>query len=233
MSGNICIFERTEKKYLLTSEKYSALMAKISQRLCPDRYHESYVNNIYLDTDSFLIIRNSIDAVSYKEKLRIRCYGEVTESGKAFFELKKKYKGVVYKRRISAPLGKITDHLERGTPIEDSQIMREIARAEEFYGGIHPAIYLSYHRVAYRGKTEKTLRLTFDDDILYRFEDVDMLKGRFGTPLIPSDTKILEIKCDGAVPLWLAHALDEEGIYPTKFSKCGIAYRKTVLGEKI
>jgi hypothetical protein len=34
----------------------------------------------------------------------------------------------------------------------------------------------------------------------------------------------MEIKTDGAMPLWLSHALDELKIYPTSFSKYGRAY---------
>lgn len=37
----------------------------------------------------------------YKEKLRIRSYGVPTGDDKVFVELKKKYDGVVYKRRIA------------------------------------------------------------------------------------------------------------------------------------
>ena len=35
---------------------------------------------------------------------------------------------------------------------------------------------------------------------------------------------IVEIKTDGAIPVWLSHALDELGIAPASFSKYGAAY---------
>lgn len=37
----------------------------------------------------------------YKEKLRVRSYGVPTGDDKVFVELKKKYDGVVYKRRVA------------------------------------------------------------------------------------------------------------------------------------
>jgi hypothetical protein len=41
----------------------------------------------------------------------------------------------------------------------------------------------------------------------------------------------MEIKTDGAMPRWLATALDRAGIYPTSFSKYGTAYREFALGQ--
>ena len=60
------IFKRVEKKYRTTEESCAELLAKIGDRLYPDRYGKSTVCNLYLDTPDFLLIRNSIDAVSYK-----------------------------------------------------------------------------------------------------------------------------------------------------------------------
>ena len=34
----------------------------------------------------------------------------------------------------------------------------------------------------------------------------------------------MKIKTEGAMPLWLSRALDENGIFPTSFSKYGTAY---------
>ena len=64
--ADIYIFKRIEKKYRLTDEKKALLMSRISDRLIPDVHGVSTVCNLYLDTPSFLLIRNSIDAVSYK-----------------------------------------------------------------------------------------------------------------------------------------------------------------------
>lgn len=49
------------------------------------------------------LIRRSIEKPVYKEKLRIRGYGDINPDSPVFVELKKKYKKVVYKRRLILP----------------------------------------------------------------------------------------------------------------------------------
>ena len=67
-----CIFKRIEKKYLLSEAQYKALFERIGSHLEPDRYGRSTVMSLYLDTPDHRIIRESIGAVDYKEKLRLR-----------------------------------------------------------------------------------------------------------------------------------------------------------------
>ena len=49
-----------------------------------------------------------------------------------------------------------------------------------------------------------------------------------GSPLLSPGGAILEIKAQGAMPLWLAEALSAGGIYKTSFSKYGEAYRREI-----
>ena len=95
-------FNRYEKKYLLSSGQYDKLMQAAEKIITPDSYGKHTICNIYLDTDDYFFIRNSIEKPVYKEKLRIRSYGIPDGSSKVFLEIKKKFKGVVYKRRFSA-----------------------------------------------------------------------------------------------------------------------------------
>lgn len=99
MSGNVKYsFERCEKKYFLTPLQQEFLLCRMSA----DRYGKYKICNIYYDTDDWRLIRASIEKPVYKEKLRVRSYGVPDEGGSVFVELKKKYDGVVYKRRITA-----------------------------------------------------------------------------------------------------------------------------------
>ena len=83
-------FKRTEKKYLLTPERYQALWDRIGPYMEPDDYPRSTVCSIYYDTDDYRLIRHSLDAPVYKEKLRLRCYGRADDGSTIFFEVKKK-----------------------------------------------------------------------------------------------------------------------------------------------
>ena len=94
-------FKRYEKKYLLSAEGYARLKERMAAYIEPDEYHRSTVCSIYYDGDDFHLIRHSLDAPIYKEKLRVRSYNLTGPDSEAFVELKKKYKGIVYKRRVA------------------------------------------------------------------------------------------------------------------------------------
>ena len=173
-----------------------------------------------------MLIRNSIDAKVYKEKLRIRSYGTPSLDSKVFLEIKKKYKGVVYKRRVSMPLKKAYEYLDTRIKPKDSQIMREIDYAMDFYHNPKPKMFIAYEREAFYVKDLPALRLTFDHCPRYRTDDLLLEKGSHGKTIISDDEYILEIKTDGGMPLWLSHALDECEIRPSKFSKYGTAYQQ-------
>ena len=223
--SDICIFRRVEKKYLLTQARRRQLMDRIGERLAPDAYGKSTVCSLYLDTPDWLMIRSSIDATTYKEKLRLRSYGTPGPDSRVFLELKKKYKGVVYKRRVALTERQAEAYLRSGIKPFDSQIFRELDYAMRFYHNPRPAAALSYEREAYTVPAVPNLRLTFDTHVRYRTDDLNLMMGSAGKEILPEDTVILEIKTDGAMPLWLSRALDECVIRPASFSKYGTAYR--------
>lgn len=228
MAKDNFIFKRVEKKYMLTKAERAALLEKISPMLVPDKYGHSTISSLYLDTPDFRIIRASIEAKewghAYKEKLRLRTYGTPTAESNAFLEIKKKYKGVVYKRRISLSLAKAMEYINGGAKPPDSQIMREIDCSMRFYSHPKPAAVISYERDAFFVRDLPALRITFDSGVRYRNTDLDLTCGSDGKRLLDDGYSLMEIKTDGAMPLWLSHALDELKIFPASFSKYGRAY---------
>lgn len=196
----------------------------IEDKIDCDEYGKSTVSNIYLDTPNFLLIRNSIDAMTYKEKLRIRSYGVPTDDSRVFFEIKKKYKGIVYKRRLSLTCNQVSDYIENGNRPTDSQIMREIDWCMKIYENPKPKVVLSYEREAFYWKNDKDIRLTFDRNVRYRMNDLSLQKGSSGVRIIPEDSILMEIKTPGSMPIELAEILSLCKIYPSSFSKYGKAY---------
>ena len=95
------IFKRHELKYLVSAEQREFIESEFERYMIPDEHGESTICNIYYDTHDFRLIRRSLEKPVYKEKLRLRSYGTASKDEKVFLELKKKYKGIVYKRRIS------------------------------------------------------------------------------------------------------------------------------------
>ena len=230
--SDICIFRRYEKKYLIDAQQRRQLMARIAQHLKCDEHGRSTVCSLYLDTPDWLLIRNSIEATTYKEKLRLRSYGTPGPDSRVFLELKKKYHGVVYKRRVALTERQAEAYLRSGIKPFDSQIFRELDYAMRFYHNPRPAAMVSYEREAYTVPTAPNLRLTFDSAVRYRTDRLSLSAGTAGKGILPADTVILEIKTDGAMPLWLSAALDECGIRPASFSKYGTAYRDLCRQQK-
>jgi SPX domain protein involved in polyphosphate accumulation len=165
----------------------------------------------------------------YKEKLRLRSYGTPAGRDKVFFELKKKYKKEVFKRRVSLEVQDLVDYLEAGVmPDVSPQVMREIDYFMYLYHP-QPKIYIAYDRIALKGKEDESLRITFDENIRFRSDDLNLCSGDYGQKILKNSQHLTEIKVSGAMPLWLSRALDEQQIYPTSFSKYGYCYQNYIL----
>lgn len=225
---DIMIFRRVEKKYRLTPVQKDALLQAASGYLTPDVHGRSTICSLYLDTPDHRLIRNSIIAKTYKEKLRLRSYGTPTPDSQVFLEIKKKFKGVVYKRREVMTLRDAMRYIEEGVKPVESQIMSEIDYAMHFYRHPRPSMLIAYEREAYFCVEHPDLRLTFDTNVRYREDDLHLEHGHHGQTITNKDTVLLEVKTNGAMPLWLAHLLDQQQIRPISFSKYGTAYRETL-----
>lgn len=220
------IFERVEKKYLLDEKKYKLLMSHIQQYVVPDDYGESAICNIYFDTPDSKLIRTSLEKPIYKEKMRMRSYGVPTSSDTVFIELKKKFKNVVYKRRMDMTLSQAKDFVNgKGGPKTNIQIENEVKWVMGFYENLEPAMFLSYNRTAFYAIDNEDVRITFDTGITYRDEALSLDKGIWGKELLNHGEKIMEIKIPDSMPIWLSNILDKLEIYSTSFSKYGTAYQ--------
>ena len=224
------VFKRYEQKYLLTTKQKEKIIDIIRPHMKPDKYGRSTVRNLYFDTDSYLLNRLSIEKPEYKEKLRVRCYSKADPDTTVFVELKKKYRSVVYKRRISMPESEAMEWLMRKNHChKHTQISDEVDYFLDFYESLHPTVFLTYEREAYYSCDGSDLRITFDSNILCREEDLSLCSDIYGTPILQSGTVLMEIKCSGGIPLCLTHVLSKECIYKTSFSKYGTAYRNIIL----
>ena len=223
------VFRRYELKYLLTMAQKETVLKAMQPYMTLDKYGRTTIRNLYYDTDSYLLIRRSIEKPAYKEKLRIRSYSQTDDNSTVFVELKKKYKHVVYKRRISLPYTDATAWLSREKhPAKHTQIANEIDYFLDYYGSLHPTVFLSYERKAYYCNDGSDFRVTFDDNILCRQEDLSLESEVYGTPILPEGKVLMEIKCSGGIPLWMTHVLSKEKIYKTSFSKYGTAYQTMI-----
>lgn len=219
------VFKRYELKYLLTYKQKEKIMEAMTSHMALDQYGRTTIRNIYYDTDNYRLIRRSIERPVYKEKLRLRSYSRVTPESPVFVELKKKYKSVVYKRRLALPETDAVHWIceKQPCPVQ-TQISDEIDYFLTYYETLHPVVFLSYEREAWYSLSGDDFRVTFDENILCRQENLSLEADVGGIPLLHDGTILMEIKCSGGIPLWMTHVLSEENIRKTSFSKYGTAY---------
>ena len=226
------VFKRYELKYMLTLEQKAKVLAAMEPYMKLDKYGRTTIRNLYYDTDTYLLIRRSIEKPAYKEKLRIRSYSRANRDSTVFVELKKKYKSVVYKRRISLPEEEAMEWISGERHYhKHTQIANEIDYFLDYYKTLHPAVFLSYEREAFYARDGSDFRVTFDDNILCRQEDLSLESEVYGTPILPEGKALMEIKCSGGIPLWMTEVLSREKIYKTSFSKYGTAYRTLIFPQ--
>lgn len=226
------VFKRTEKKYLLSRQQYESLMKILRPYVKDDEYGKYTICNIYFDTDDYYLIRKSLEKPAYKEKLRLRSYGTAKDGDTVFLEIKKKYDGVVYKRRISLTLEQAEAYINGKTRlVPDSQIAKEIDYFFEHYSP-KPKMFIAYDRQAFAGIDDEELRITFDTGIRSREELLTLRMDALTTPLFEDGTVLMELKAGDAMPLWLAHTLSDLKIYPTSFSKYGDIYKQKIINEE-
>ena len=230
------VFDRIEKKYLITDEQKSKLLKLIRHNMKRDNYFRSGVMNIYFDNDNYDLIIQSIDRPVFKEKLRARSYEGYD---RVFLEIKTKIRGKEYnsgyKRRVmithqdfeelisgKASLAELSKRaVESGN---DLQIAKEVDYLMEHFG-LKPKILVMYKRESYKDK--EGLRITFDEDLKYRDKNLSFNRTKRDKIYFKDDHNIImEIKAHGVMPLWLVKKMSELHIYPQQFSKIGRIYEK-------
>lgn len=228
------VFNRIEKKYLITKAQKNRLLKTIKKNTEKDAYYRSEVYNLYFDNDNYDLIMQSIDKPVFKEKLRARSYGGYD---RVFLEIKTKLKdengNIGYKRRVMITRQEFVEFIQNNITLTDLaertqnnnnniQIAREIDHLFQLFS-LKPKILITYNRESYKGKDG--LRITFDDKLRFRDKKLDFIKGK-RDKIYFKDIKntIMEIKAHGVLPLWLVEIMSSEHIYPQQFSKIGKVY---------
>lgn len=216
MAGEI--FSRYELKYLIPYSMYKALAEDLKERMTYDRYGDDEgcytIISLYFDSLDKKIYYETRNKDRFRQKLRLRIYNSATENDDAFFEVKKKYKKRVNKRRTSIPLKEaykyIYDQLDDSLPegISNRQIFNEIDAFRRLYD-LKPENIVSYDRQAFSGVTDPDLRVTFDYNLRCRNNDLRIENGPQGCHFVDSDLVVLEVKVNHSVPLWLSRLLSK------------------------
>lgn len=295
MAAYSSVFKRVEKKYRIGAAERAAVEAAAGGPMAVDAYGRTRITSLYLDTPERAMIARSVEKPLYKEKLRLRAYGDaagvalmgafdagpiVREPGglplsdgevetrvaaglqvpgaaaalPVFFGIKKKFKGIVYKRRLALTLPAALAFVS-GLPYEQAcarwplsdaalaaaalspvtrQIARELEMAMDRWLPLVPSMGIACDRVAWAYRPEMFQEREgdelFDSELRITFDDcLEYLDcHRFRSPwrpIIESSESVMEIKSAGPYPPWLVEVLSAERIYPASFTKYGNAYQ--------
>lgn len=223
-------FKRVEKKYMIDEEQKIELLKILYNHMELDIYcrnENTYrIQNIYYDTENNDLISKSINKPSFKQKIRVRKYDTMDD---CFLEIKKKCDGVVGKRRITLSLQEIDDFINKRikphrTSFIDNSVIGEIDYLLSQYK-IVPKVYISYERLGLFDRENKELRITFDNHIHTKRNNLEFDKDDYERDLLPEGLYIMEIKSTVNFPLWLVKELSRLKIYPHSFSKYGEEYK--------
>ncbi len=226
------VFNRREIKYMLTDQDRQALLETLESHMDSDPFNKDgkpyKICNLYLDTPADELIVKSLEKPVFKEKIRLRSYGTVALDGKVFLESKKKYNGVVNKRRTNFILEDAYTYFEKGlipqNPKMNAQVMREIDYIMHFYP-LKPKVFISYDRWAFFEKGNSDFRLTLDRNIQTRRSDLRLDSPAYGDQLLNESQWLMEAKAFKAFPMWFVRFLSSRKIFSSSFSKYGSEYR--------
>lgn len=295
MAAYSSVFKRVEKKYRIGAAERAVVEAAAGGPMAADAYGRTRITSLYLDTPERCMIARSVEKPLYKEKLRLRAYGDaagvalmgafgagpiVREPGglplsdgevetrvasglqvpgaaaalPVFFGIKKKFKGIVYKRRLALTLPAALAFVS-GLPYEQAcarwplsdaalaaaalspatrQIARELEAAMDRWLPLVPSMGIACDRAAWAYRPEMFQEREgdelFDSELRITFDDcLEYLDCHCfhspWRPIIESSESVMEIKSAGPYPPWLVEVLSAERIYPASFTKYGNAYQ--------
>lgn len=219
-------FLRCEHKYPMNRSLMKEFLEEAEVHLVPDQYPEYELHSIYYDTEDSGMIIHCLDHPMYKEKLRLRSYGEPKEGQPVYLELKKKFKDTDQKRRIALEESEayaylnqgVVPHLSSGTQIY-SEIDYLVRRKK-----VVPKMFIAYHRIAFCGKEEADLRITFDSAIRFRSSHISLHESGREQYLTSPEEILMEVKLSGRYPYWLSDLLSKMKLFRSSFSKYGTFY---------
>ena len=232
-------FKRIETKYIVAKDDVKDLIKDLKEYVVEDDYPTSTISNIYFDTENFDVIQDALAKQHRREKIRMRTYIEKPQADSpVFLEVKSKdEEGIGHKFRLVATSQAIINLMTDGKvdhQIQDPDLVQEIQRLRKRYGHrLEPRMFIYYDRLSLKEKKSiqgypyQKIRVTIDQNLVFRDQAVSLLGGKKGEPLLEDDFVIMEIKAPGQKPKWLKDILEKYGLVKQKFSKYSCAYHKS------
>lgn len=235
-------FNRFELKYVVPVAARDAFLEELYAHVSPDPGSgsgSSYaVTSLYYDSPDLTCLRAKLDGIRFRRKLRVRCYGEITESNPpAMVEIKQRIGRTTQKRRLALPLEDALrlcacEYEPLGSDPADAIVAAEV----EFLARslrLRPACVIGYVRNAFVGsRYEPGLRVTLDRGLWSALPPGGLTGETARHFFLSPDLTVLEVKVNDAVPLWLSNLLARHHCSLTRYSKyCAGLLRLIELGQ--
>lgn len=223
-------FNRFELKYVLPIENAVEFAKAIKSFLNVDSYGEKgkyAIRSLYYDSPDHKFYWEKMDGLRFRRKLRIRYYEKkerLTNDSPVFVEIKQRIDRVTQKRRVKMPLQDALKLCNEGIMPEsfdqrDASTLEEVQSMVLLYR-LRPTIITSYFRHAYVGTDyDMGLRVTFDTNIRYRDNDLDLTSKNIGKFMIRPTLSVMEIKANESIPYWLTEMIGEYNVPLVRVSK--------------
>ncbi|MEQ1504027.1 MAG: polyphosphate polymerase domain-containing protein [Myxococcota bacterium] len=224
---------RYEFKYLIDAHQVAAIREWARTFCEPDQYGTDgkyEVNSLYFDSMDWMLANQTIDGVRNRFKIRVRTYGW-TDDDVVFCEIKGRVGTSIVKTRALLAR-KYINGLCRGDPPPDGGFpalkashqddLNRFRTLVESYD-LRPRLWVGYEREAYQSTYGDGARLTFDTGLQVQPPDDTV-------PYVPDPTAwmpvtldgpqiILEMKFNGAHPMWMLQLVHEFELYRISCSK--------------
>lgn len=241
-------FNRYEFKYVISEETAAGVLETIQPHMKRDRHTNEEANyrisSLYFDTSENLFLEEYLRAEQFRQKLRLRVYNHPTLLDPCFFEIKKKFRGFVSKRRAKLSLGATYAWIEGRMSLEElceafpleAPVIREIHFLREHYQ-LEKRVVISYLRQAHVGIFDENLRVTMDRQLTQRRDLLEPHLKLFDAPdspdslYLPTDRVVLEVKTNGSIPLWMARMLSRLSCRKQAFSKYSTSYNPPEIND--
>ena len=212
-------FNRFELKYLISYDTAQKLQKDLKKYVIPDSYSKTKnwlytLSSLYYDTDDYRFYREKLDWLKYRRKLRIRQYetpGPLNDDSIVYVEIKQRVDRVTQKRRVPMTYKDAINFCDNGVIPEYEK--RDEATIFEIYqfikeNNLKPSCITSYMRNAYFWTDyDSWLRITFDTNIRYRKNNLDLADKKLWEFMISPDKVIMEVKTNERVPYWLTEMI--------------------------
>jgi len=230
LSHTIRSFNRFELKYLLTLQQAALFRSALSAYLVPDEHggaSGSYpLTSLYYDSPDYRCYWEKVDGLRYRRKLRIRVYGygpELRDDTSVMVEIKQRLDRVTQKRRAVLPYSQalrlcnnrqLPEHRAEDKPMVDEAMLYLCEH------NLSPASIVRYQRQALIGSDyDIGLRVTFDTNLTYQLQPLDLTAEPDGAPLVRADYAVMEIKVNERLPYWLTELVAFHNLSLVRMSK--------------